>query len=161
MYKIEHLLLIQNTTKNLPAEQLSQLIGRLQNGGCQVSVLPENRDLCELLPGVVLTDADLLSDCQAALVLGGDGSIIAAMHIDSSGKIMRVRIHPNSSIGMHTHETNYEVCFVISGKGKAVFNGTEETLAPGVCHYCPKGESHTLINTGDEDLVFFAVVSGM
>ena len=33
-----------------------------------------------------------------------------------------------------------------------------ERLAAGDCHYCPKGGFHTLINDGDEDLVFFAVV---
>lgn len=109
----------------------------------------------------MIIDFDSLEQTVIPNFKNGDGFVTAAAHIDSSGKIMRVRIHPDSSIGMHTHETNYEVCFIISGKGKAVFNGTEETLAPGVCHYCPKGESHTLINTGDEDLVFFAVVSGM
>ena len=109
----------------------------------------------------MIIDFDSLEQTVIPNFKNGDGFVTAAMHIDSSGKIMRACIHPNSSIGMHTHETNYEVCFVISGKGKAVFNGTVETLVPGVCHYCPKGESHALINTGDEDLVFFTVVSGM
>jgi len=88
----------------------------------------------------------------------GEGSVSAAMHVDSSGKIMLSRIHPNSSIGMHTHDTNYEVCFFLSGTGKAVIDGKEEKLSAGVCHYCPKGSTHTLINTGTEDLVMYAVV---
>ena len=35
---------------------------------------------------------------------------------------------------------------------------TEESLEAGDCHYCPKGHTHSLINVGKEDLVFFAVV---
>ena len=88
----------------------------------------------------------------------GEGSVTASMHVDASGKIMTARIHTDSSIGMHTHETNYEVCYIVSGEGKAVCDGKEELLLPGVCHYCPKGSAHTIINTGSEDLVMFAVV---
>jgi len=88
----------------------------------------------------------------------GEGSITAAMHVDASGKIMLLRIHPDSSIGMHKHETNYEVCYILSGTGKAVINGVEEPLSAGVCHYCPKGSEHTLINTGKDDLVMYAIV---
>ena len=36
--------------------------------------------------------------------------------------------------------------------------GGQETLTAGDCHYCPKGHSHSLINGGGEDLVFFAVI---
>jgi len=91
----------------------------------------------------------------------GDGSVTASMHVDKSGKIMISCIHPHSSIGVHTHETNYEICYVLSGNGKAIFDGVEEPLTPGICHYCPKGHSHMLINTGTEDLVLYAVVPEM
>ena len=33
------------------------------------------------------------------------------------------------------------------------------SLAPGFCHYCPMGHTHSLENTGKEDLLFFAVVT--
>ncbi len=33
-----------------------------------------------------------------------------------------------------------------------------ETVTAGGCHYCPKGHSHSLVNNGTEDVVFFAVV---
>ena len=33
-----------------------------------------------------------------------------------------------------------------------------ERVEAGVCHYCPKGHTHSMINDSDEDLVFFAVV---
>ena len=34
----------------------------------------------------------------------------------------------------------------------------EEAVAAGDCHYCQKGQHPMLINDGDEDLVFYAVV---
>lgn len=37
-------------------------------------------------------------------------------------------------------------------------DGKEEILKPGVCHYCPKGGEHSIINTGEDDLVLFTAV---
>ena len=34
----------------------------------------------------------------------------------------------------------------------------EEILKAGTCHVCPKGSTHSIINVGDEDLVFYTVV---
>lgn len=48
--------------------------------------------------------------------------------------------------------------YIISGKGRAVCGGAEEELKPGVMHICPKGSEHSIINTGDSDLVMLTVV---
>lgn len=45
------------------------------------------------------------------------------------------------------------------GSGKAICNGKAEIFTVGVCHVCKKGSSHSIINTGDEDLVMLTVVS--
>ncbi len=89
---------------------------------------------------------------------GGEKEFRVRAYDDGKTRLMRGRLVPGASIGMHTHETNCEVVFVLSGTGKYLYDGTEERLEPGVCHYCPKGHSHSLINDGTEDLVFFAVV---
>lgn len=89
---------------------------------------------------------------------GGEGTVSANMFTDAAGKIMKAVIHPDSSIGMHTHETNFEIIYVISGTGKAVVKNGEEMLTSGAVHYCPCGASHELINTGCEDLVLFCCV---
>ena len=39
-----------------------------------------------------------------------------------------------------------------------IIDGKEEILTEGDCHYCKKGQTHTLINIGEEDLIFYAVV---
>lgn len=89
---------------------------------------------------------------------GGEKEVTTCMHTDENGKIARFTLEPGASIGMHLHETSSEMIYVISGCGKALYDGGEESLQPGVCHYCPKGHSHSVINNGSEDLIFFAVV---
>ena len=89
---------------------------------------------------------------------GGEGALHANMVADDLNRIMRGRLEPGCSIGMHTHEDSSEILYVISGVGTAILDGVEETLQAGDAHYCPKGHTHTLINRGTEDLIFFAVV---
>ena len=37
-------------------------------------------------------------------------------------------------------------------------DGVEEDLRPGVMHICPKGSEHSIVNTGEEDLVMLTIV---
>nr|WP_325183153.1 cupin domain-containing protein [uncultured Oscillibacter sp.] len=93
---------------------------------------------------------------------GGEKEVQARMYTDPQNKIMRGRLIPGASIGMHTHETSSEIIYVLSGKGKILYDGGCEPLEPGSCHYCPKGRAHSLMNDspeGGEDLRFFAVVA--
>ena len=48
--------------------------------------------------------------------------------------------------------------YVVSGHGRAICDGVEEPLSPGVMHICPKGSEHSIINDSDEDLVFMTIV---
>lgn len=89
---------------------------------------------------------------------GGNLQFNVKTYNDGLNKIMKGRLEPGASIGMHTHTDNSEVIFVTSGTGTAICEGIEEHVAPGSCHYCPKGSAHTLCNTGSEPLLFFAVV---
>ncbi|MBQ7154487.1 MAG: cupin domain-containing protein [Synergistaceae bacterium] len=89
---------------------------------------------------------------------GGTGKVAAKMFMNSSGKVIVSRLKPGSSIGLHTQTTGSDINFVVSGTGLAICDGTEEALTSGVCHYCPKGSSHMINNTGSEDLVLYTVV---
>lgn len=73
-------------------------------------------------------------------------------------KSIRCAIHAGGSIGLHKHETSDDVNYVLSGTGKAICDGKEESLAPGTCHICKKGSEHSIVNTGEEDLVLLTVV---
>ena len=89
---------------------------------------------------------------------GGEGALLANMQDDGSCRILRGRLAPGSTIGLHRHEDSAEIIYILSGKGRAVCNGEDELLAPGNCHYCPKGSAHTLLCEGEETLCFIAVV---
>ncbi|MCR4590747.1 MAG: cupin domain-containing protein [Lachnospiraceae bacterium] len=89
----------------------------------------------------------------------GEGELIAKMHTDVNGKILYGRLKPGSSVGLHKHVTSSEVIYIISGKADFIYDDKPgEKAGAGECHYCPKGHSHSMINNGPEDLVFFAVV---
>ena len=89
---------------------------------------------------------------------GGEGSTITKMFADDLNRIFVGRLQPGCSIGMHTHDTSSEIIYVLEGVGTTVLDGVTETLQPGDCSYCKKGSTHTLMNKGEADLVFFAVV---
>lgn len=89
---------------------------------------------------------------------GGEKEVRAHMFSDELGKIMKGRLIPGASIGLHTHETSSEIIYILSGTGKILYDDGCETLGPGSCHYCPKGHAHSLINDSDGELEFFAVV---
>ena len=89
---------------------------------------------------------------------GGEGVTAAQMFVDDKNKIMRITLEPGSSIGMHCHDDSCEIIYVLEGIGTAILDGVEEKVEAGKCHYCPKGHTHSFINKGKKDLVFFAVV---
>ena len=88
----------------------------------------------------------------------GEKTTYARMFADGHNRIMLGRLEPGASIGPHAHQGSSEIIYVLSGTGKALFDGGEERLGPGGCHYCPEGHSHSLVNDGGGDLTFFAVV---
>lgn len=87
----------------------------------------------------------------------GNGEVSAKMAVTPTGKYMYATIATGNSIGMHTHETSVDVNYIISGTGYAVCDGEKETLCAGVCHVCPVGSSHSIVNDGEEPLVLFTV----
>lgn len=89
---------------------------------------------------------------------GGEREVRAHMFDDGLCKIMKGRLIPGTSIGLHTHETSSEIIYILSGTGKILYDDGCEALGPGSCHYCPKGHSHSLVNDSDGELEFFAVV---
>lgn len=89
---------------------------------------------------------------------GGNGEFRAKMFNDGLNKIMRARLVPGASIGLHTHVNNSEIVFITKGQGHVLYEGEMIALHEGDCHYCKKGCSHSLINDSDSDLEFFAVV---
>ena len=104
-------------------------------------------------------DFTTLKEITIQQMNGCSGECRARMFMDDKGKIIYSVLPKGSSIGSHVQKSSNDVNYVISGQGKAICDGIEETLKPGDCHYCPKGSTHSIINTGEEDLVLFSVVT--
>jgi mannose-6-phosphate isomerase-like protein (cupin superfamily) len=89
----------------------------------------------------------------------GTGEMTAKIIMNEKGKIIPCSIHKGGSIGMHRQETSDDINYVLSGNSsKAICDGIEEELFSGACHICPKGSEHSIINTGNEDLVLLTIV---
>lgn len=70
----------------------------------------------------------------------------------------KVTIDVNSSIGIHQHVNDSEVYTIVSGKGSYYDNGIYIDVYPNDVLFCDDGQYHGLENTGDEPLVFFALI---
>ena len=89
---------------------------------------------------------------------GGKGAINLKSIDKNDDKFLSARLEPGSSVGMHKHTDTSEIIIILSGKAKAICDGETEMLVAGSCHFCPRGSSHTLMNIGEDDLVFVAAV---
>ncbi|HOA85100.1 MAG: cupin domain-containing protein [Clostridiales bacterium] len=108
----------------------------------------------------MLIDFSKIDTESIANFRGGEGRFDVKMYVDpGKNKIMCGRLAPGASIGMHRHEGNCEIIYFLEGRGRMLTDGGVEEVGAGLCHYCPAGHEHSLINDGKVDLVFFAVVA--
>ncbi len=89
---------------------------------------------------------------------GGEKHMNANMFSDENNKIFKGVLPAGASIGFHRHQDGCEMIYVLEGSGKVILDNGEERVQAGLCHYCPKGEAHSLVNDSEDDLVFLAFV---
>lgn len=89
---------------------------------------------------------------------GGDNAMLAHMFDDGLNRILQGCLPPGASIGCHRHDSSSEIMFFTHGHGHVTFDGQPLAVSAGSCHYCPKGHSHSVVNDGDDNLQFLAVV---
>ena len=70
----------------------------------------------------------------------------------------RITLIPGASIGYHTHEGETELFYFLSGKGRVRDGEQWLDIEPGDALATGNGNGHAVENTGDEDLVFMAVI---
>ena len=78
--------------------------------------------------------------------------------VSSQARIMKSRLIPGATVGLHNHEGSSDIIYILEGSGKVLYDGNEFRIEAGQVHYCPEGHEHSLINDSESDLVFFAVV---
>ncbi len=89
---------------------------------------------------------------------GGEKETEARMFFDGTNRIAYSTLAPGASVGMHLHDNGSEIVYVLKGRGMALYDGGTEELSPWLCHYCPKGHSHSIVNDGSEELIYLSVV---
>ena len=95
---------------------------------------------------------------------GGEGHVIIKRLLDEKqlngkcGLYAEVTIEPGSSLGYHEHHGESETYYILSGKGIYSDNGELRMVEAGDVTFTPDGKGHALTNSGDEDLVFMALI---
>ena len=69
-----------------------------------------------------------------------------------------IQLKPGEEVEYHMHIGEGESFFFLSGKGIYNDNGNEAEIVPGMVTLTPSGEGHSVKNTGDEMLVFIALI---
>lgn len=67
-------------------------------------------------------------------------------------------ISPGAGIGLHDHVNEDEVFIIQRGEGLIEDSGRQVKVTAGDSIITGKGESHSIINTGTEDLVVTAII---
>lgn len=67
-------------------------------------------------------------------------------------------IPPGSGIGLHQHEGEDELFFVLSGSGTIDDGSTQSTVETGDAILTGNGASHSVLNTGKVNLEILAVI---
>ena len=95
---------------------------------------------------------------------GGKGTVRVLNFLEKdemygAGRLCGLSIIPvGCSIGQHTHTGDFEIYYILEGRGKANDNGSECILEPGDMMCCREGEFHSLENIGDCDLKYTATI---
>lgn len=97
---------------------------------------------------------------------GVTGGTLTATHLlddeqldGKCGMYARVSLTPGATLDLHRHEGNTETYYILSGEGLYNDDGVRELPArPGDVFFCEEGHSHAITATGDEDLVFMALI---
>ncbi len=69
-----------------------------------------------------------------------------------------VQLKPGEEVQYHMHVGESETFFILSGQGIYNDNGTKVDVLPGMVTLTPSGQGHSIKNTGDEMLVFIALI---
>lgn len=69
-----------------------------------------------------------------------------------------IEVKHGEEVDFHTHIGESETFFILSGKGVYNDNGNKVEVTPGMVTFTPSGEGHSIKNTGDEKLVFIALI---
>ncbi|HIU64542.1 MAG TPA: cupin domain-containing protein [Candidatus Avacidaminococcus intestinavium] len=95
---------------------------------------------------------------------GGKGEVHIEHLLDEqvyNGKVTmyaKITLKPGCSLGYHQHSGNSETYAFLSGSGLYNNNGELVSITAGDTTFTPSGESHAIENTGNDNLIFMALI---
>lgn len=73
--------------------------------------------------------------------------------------VARIELDPGAAVGEHTHTGDEEAYIIVSGRGLFTEDGESCEVGPGDAMVTFESHTHGIENTGDEPLVFIAVIA--
>ena len=99
------------------------------------------------------------------VIAGGKGEIVLRHKFEreqlfgKSRLVAELTIHPGHSVGMHPHDPDAEIYYMLSGALVSINpDGSEEPFLPGDTMLTGGGDSHGVRNDTDADAKMLAVV---
>ena len=89
----------------------------------------------------------------------GDGAAVLRIFESNDLIVLKGYLEKKSCVGRHSHPDSNETIYVFGGEGKVLDGDSEYPVSAGSVSFCPKGGSHSLVNTGDSPLYFMGIVS--
>ena len=91
----------------------------------------------------MVIDFEKIAEAHLEGFKGGQGKLDTRNYVDDKVKIMYSTLRPGASTGLHTHEGNCEIIYVVSGTATFHYDDTVEEVRQGQVHYCPMNHAHT------------------
>ncbi len=96
---------------------------------------------------------------------GGEG-VLEALHLfnpdETKSKYLKflakVTLKPGCSVGVHPHDNDEEIYYILKGTATLYDNGEKKELLPGMAVVTSGGAAHGLENNGEEALEYLAII---
>jgi len=97
---------------------------------------------------------------------GGEG-VLETLHLFNPDEIKskhlkflaKVTLNPGCSVGVHPHDNDEEIYYVLKGKATLYDNGEKKELFPGMAALTSGGATHGLENNGKEAVEYLAIIT--
>ena len=88
----------------------------------------------------------------------GEGVVRSKIVLDGYRKLMHHTIKKGSSVGLHRHEDEHEIIYILSGKASIKLEDEKYELGDHEFFVVKPMKNHSITNEHDEDLVFISIV---
>ena len=103
------------------------------------------------------SDAGFVTDIETDTIEGENYREV--LYTAPHSQLVLMSLKPGEEIGAETHEDGDQFIRFESGSGEVILNGKTSKVKDGSAVVIPAGVSHSVINTGSEDLKLYAIYS--